>query len=421
VPESARLSHGQLSVWRDIRGLGRDRWHEANTRTIWAVADGEPGAAEVEQAVLGLAGRHESLRTVYELTDPYAPAQRVLPSVGGADSGGADSGVVECRPEEFDDLVKGLAAEPFDLRAAPSWRFRVVTVGGRPRAVVMIKHHITADGWSNAILESDFRAALRPAAEASATVTAPAPRELAAWQHSDGQRARRAALTAHWERIFDLDAASPRTTGRAAAPGTASQYSVRSRQAYQRAQRLAERFSVPVSSVVLAAFTWSVARVAGPGTPVVQLMSSNRFVQPWKNVVSSMNQWTAVSLGDAPGEFEPFVVHVHTQSLPAYRHGMYDVDEVDALRDRVRRGREPYQASCAFNFLTDAVAPPGSAPESGMVREVPFSLIGHPCYLRATDEGGRTLELRLRTMGIADGVTRDILEGTVARLSDATP
>ena len=99
---------------------------------------------------------------------------------------------------------------------------------------------------------------------------------------------------------------------------------------------------------------------------------------------------------------------------------MYDVDEMDVLRDKVRDGRDPYEASCAFNFLTGAAPPPGSAPECEPVQESPFSLIGHPCYLRATDEGGESLQLRLRTMGLAGTLTRDLLQATVARLTGAT-
>ncbi|WP_103515212.1 condensation domain-containing protein [Streptomyces sp. SM10] len=412
--EPAPLSYGQLSVWRDVRELSRGRWHEANTQTFWPLAeDAEYGAAEVENAVLTLVGRHESLRTAYVLTDPFAPAQRVLPFLERV-----DRGVVECGPHEFDDVVARLAAEPFDLRAAPSWRFRVLTHGGRPRVVVLVQHHITADGWSNGILEADFRTALCASAPAAAAPVS-TPRGLAAWQRSEARHARRAALTAYWERIFGLTTASLAGVGPPAPPDTACQYSVRSRQVYSGCRRLAERLSVPVSSVVLAAFARSVEHAAGPGSLVAQLMSSNRFVPPWNTVVSSMNQWTAASVSPAPDDFAAYVGHVNTQSLLAYRYGMYDVDEIDLLRDKVRAGREPYEASLGFNFLTGSAPPTGTTPESDTLRESPFSRIGHPCYLRATDEGGESLHLRLRTMGLADSLTRDLLEGTVARLTDA--
>jgi hypothetical protein len=415
VNEHAPLSYGQLSVWRDVRDLRRDRWHEANTRVVWRLPDGDGhSASEVEDAVLALARRHESLRTVYDLADTFAPSQRVLPRLLGA-----DSGAVECRPADLDALLTELTAEPFDLREAPSWRSRVVTRGGRPRAVVLVQHHIGADGWSSGLLEAEFRDTLGSSGSAARS-PAPTPRELAVWQRSAGRRARRAALTAYWERIYRL---TPAALGPAPAAGTARdaayQYSARSRQAYAAARRQADRLRVPVSSVVLAAFAWSATRAAGHGTPVAQLMSSNRFFPSWNSVVSSMNQWTAAELGPPGDDFGAYAGQVHTRSLPAYRHGMYDVDEMDALRGEVRAAGAPYQATFAFNFLTDGPAPPGGADGPEAVQETPFSRIGHPCYLRATDEGGESLHLRLRTLGLHDTFTRDLLTSTVARLTDA--
>lgn len=257
-------------------------------------------------------------------------------------------------------------------------------------------------------------------------------------------RGRRAALTGYWERIFGLSAAQlgaagggpqddsgpqngDRTGDEAgarpggprggSAPGEAHQYTVRSREAHAAARRLAEELSVPLSSVVLAAFARTVALAAGPGDLVGQLMSSNRFVPPWNSVVSSMNQWATASFDTGPEEFGPYAGHVHTRSLTAFRYGMYDVDEVDALRDSVRRGRDPHQATFAFNFLPGEAPPPCADHESGPVREVPFSRIGHPCYLRVTNAGEQSLELRLRTMGLSDALTLDLLRGTVARLA----
>jgi hypothetical protein len=157
-------------------------------------------------------------------------------------------------------------------------------------------------------------------------------------------------------------------------------------------------------------------------------MSSNRFVPPWNTVISSMNQWTAAMLDAPDGEFEPFVRHVHARSLSAYRHGMYDVDENDLLRDKVRAGREAYEATCAYNYIGGATAPaagrgadaePVSEPE--FVWEAPFSRIGHPCYLRAAGIGGHTLELRLRTLGLAKPLTGELLADVLSRLTDAVP
>ena len=440
MTEPAPLSYGQLSVWRDVRGLDATRRHEANTRSVWALSPqrgADPAASpapaavtvsEVEQALLALGRRHESLRTVYDLSDPYAPTQRVLPSCA------VETGVFECALDafaEFDACVEQLAARPFDLATEPSWRCRIVTQAGRPYAAVVVKHHITADGWSDDTLRREFQALLRSRAAPVSRPDPPTPRELAAWQRTGVGSARTGSVGAHWEQIFGLSAASLPLGGDDAGADAAFQCAARSRSAHAAATRLAQRLSVPLSSVVLAAYVRSAARRAGAGTPVAQLMSSNRFVPPWSSVISSLNQWTATAL-QTPGEdFEAFVRHTHSRSLLAYRHGMYDVDEIDVLRDKLRAGREPYQATCAFNFLTAAaIAPtastagrehdaPDSEPDIGW--EDPFSRIGHPCYLRATDVGGHTLELRLRTLGLPKSLTGDILADIFAQLADTTP
>jgi hypothetical protein len=439
VNEIAPLSFGQLSVWRDVRELSQDRWHEANTRSVWMLPeDAETSVTDVEAAVRSLGRGHESLRTVYGLEDPLAPTQRVLP-FGAAE---VESGVAEIgAADEVEDLIGQLAARAFDLSREPSWRFRVLTRGGRPMAVATVRHHITADGWSDTILEKDFHTALG-SPTATGAAPPPSPRELAEWQRTAGGNARHAKLLAYWEKIFDLDAAALGSVGPVVPADTARQCFIRSRSALARTRRLSEMLSVPVSSVVLAAFARSVAQVAGSGTVTAQLMSSNRFVPAWGSLVSSMNQWTATSLEvpdvpdsqDGPDAADgpdgrratlvdglaPFAAKVHTQSMLAYRHGMYDVDEVDALRAKVRSGRDPYEASLAFNFLTGTPPPAGAAaePEGEAVWETPFSRIGHPCYLRAGDAGGTALELRLRTLGLPEAVTRDVLEGTIAQLSD---
>lgn len=421
MTEPIPLSYGQLSVWRDVRNLDTSRRHEANTRSIWPLGE-QPGTvtvAEVEQALFALGRRHETLRTVYDLSDPYAPTQRVKPTCE-VETGVAEYTLLDS--PEADEFVDQLAARPFDLAAEPSWRLRIVTQGGRPYAAVVVKHHITADGWSDETLRREFQSSLRGE---PAPGSPPTPRELATWQRTGAGAARSAALRAHWEQIFGLSTAALPLGTDAETVGAAFQCTARSRPAHAAATRLARRLSVPLSSVVLAAFVRSAARRTGDGTLIAQLMSSNRFVPPWSSVISSMNQWTAAALSAPAEDFESFVRHVHSRSLLAYRHGMYDVDEIDVLRDKIRAGGEPYQATCAFNFLTAPAAADhdGGATDSEPVIawEDPFSRIGHPCYLRAMDVGGHTLELRLRTLGLAKSLTGDILADVFAQLADAAP
>ncbi|GAA1083127.1 condensation domain-containing protein [Kitasatospora arboriphila] len=414
VADAGLLSHGQLSVWRDVEGLPRHRWHEANTWTHWTVPDGV-GTGRVRQALHALGARHQSLHTVYDFGDPAAPRQVLRPFDGEVGITESPAGPATAGPAA---TAAELLAEPFHLEREFGWRARIVTKGGRPTTVVLVKHHLTADGWCDGVLAADFRRLLHEP-DLPAEPFAPGPSELADWQHSEQRARQRNAAAAHWERVF--------TSGRAAYPrpdGAAAgflQCTVRSRRARAGAQAIADRAGVPLSAAVLAAYTLSLARTAGLDFVVAQLMSSNRFLPQWRDVVTSMNQWTAAPLAVDPGaDLAEHAARTHRAALAAYRHGMYDVDTVADLCGRSWPHPVPYEATCAYNFLalegpTGPGDPAGNDPE--VLWEEPFSTIGHGCYLRATDEGGTSLALRLRTRDIPRDQVAAVVEGTHALLA----
>ena len=75
---TAPLTFGQMSVWRDIAGLPRARWQEAN---IFHSFDFPKPVSRRQlcQVLTELDAKHESLRTVYDIDDPAEPRQRLLP------------------------------------------------------------------------------------------------------------------------------------------------------------------------------------------------------------------------------------------------------------------------------------------------------------------------------------------------------
>lgn len=416
------LSYGQLSVWRDVRDLPRARWHEANFGARLPLpADGDFTPGEVTAAVRALGIRHESLRTVYSTADTMAPLQHVQPPEVLAD---IDVAVVECAADQVNMLLFEQTQQPFDLSRECGWRARVVTDSGRPTEMLVVRHHITADGGSDAFLEADLRVALttggRLAQDDAQPVPNPVP--LSEWQHSPARERGRKATRSHWEKIFTSDPVSlPRIAP--AGPGEeVLQCMIRSRRAHESAQCLATRLGVPLPSVVLAAYTWSVARVTQTPVVVVDLMSSNRFHQQWSEIVSSMNQWAAASFtlpghatDDPAAHFVEYVRHVQARGFAAYRHGMYDVDEMADLRERTWAHGDELYSVCGYNFIDmkTPATPVTDDPPGGVETawEQPFHSIGHPCYLRAIDEGAQALTLRLRTKQITAGAAERVLRG----------
>ncbi|MEV6584099.1 amino acid adenylation domain-containing protein [Streptomyces sp. NPDC051582] len=101
--------------------------------------------AALRAALADVAGRHESLRTVFPQVDGE-PRQEVL---AGAE------GVPACCVERVSEagmaaVISAVVTEGFDLERDLPWRIRVLEVEDAPDqwVLVMVVHHIAADGWS---------------------------------------------------------------------------------------------------------------------------------------------------------------------------------------------------------------------------------------------------------------------------------
>ncbi|MGW2052229.1 condensation domain-containing protein, partial [Streptomyces sp. NPDC001858] len=107
------------------------------------------------RAALGdVAGRHESLRTVFPQVDGE-PRQVVVEGRAGVPSLLVESVAVE----RVAGVVAGVAGAGFDLERDLPWRVRLLEVEGSGSGewvLVMVVHHIAADGWSMAPLARDL-------------------------------------------------------------------------------------------------------------------------------------------------------------------------------------------------------------------------------------------------------------------------
>lgn len=114
------------------------------------------GALDV--GALGLAlgdvvGRHESLRTVYPVVDDE-PVQRVMPVAEALGLLGFEHRVVAA--ESAEGAVALAAGHVFDLAAGIPVRGWVFSSGAEEHVLVLVMHHIAADGWSEGPLMRDL-------------------------------------------------------------------------------------------------------------------------------------------------------------------------------------------------------------------------------------------------------------------------
>ncbi|MGX1914109.1 non-ribosomal peptide synthase/polyketide synthase [Streptomyces phaeochromogenes] len=98
--------------------------------------------------------RHESLRTRFPRTDGE-PTQEIVP----ADGVGDPLTVTAVCPDLLDAEISRTARHVFDLASDTPFRARLLTVTDHESVLVLVLHHIAADGWSVAPLWRDLSVA----------------------------------------------------------------------------------------------------------------------------------------------------------------------------------------------------------------------------------------------------------------------
>ncbi|MFF9667167.1 condensation domain-containing protein, partial [Streptomyces althioticus] len=155
-PERIPLSPGQQRLWflSQLDAAGAT-YHLSHAVRLTGALE----RAALAEALADVVARHESLRTVFPAEDGR-PHQRVLP-VGEA---GPELPVVPFTgrtAEELDAELAARAGTPFDLAAEPPLRAVLFETGVEEHVLLLVQHHIAADGWSVRPLVDDLQAAYR--------------------------------------------------------------------------------------------------------------------------------------------------------------------------------------------------------------------------------------------------------------------
>ncbi|MEV6823927.1 amino acid adenylation domain-containing protein [Amycolatopsis sp. NPDC051102] len=291
----------------------------------------------LRRALGSLVTRHPALRTVFEDAGGRG-TQRHLPA---AEAAAAALRIVDLTgvPGAADraaDLAAAAATRPFRLaEGEPPFRATLLRVSPLDHVLVLVLHHIVADGWSVSVLARDLAAAY-----AGTELPEPALRhsDYAAWQRSRaaraaGQLTRRCEELAGAPHTLELPADRPRPPERRhhgrtlpLAAGTGLT---------ERVRALARDAGVTEFMVLLAAFAATLTRFSGQEDLLIGTPAAQR---------------TAPGTADVVGLFaETLVVRAGTGGDPTVRE----------LLARVRRAcLDAYAApDVAFETLVDAMAP----------------------------------------------------------------
>ncbi|MEV7097596.1 amino acid adenylation domain-containing protein [Amycolatopsis sp. NPDC051045] len=157
---------------------------------------GELDVDALREALTDVLARHEALRTVFPVADGV-PYQEVLPE-----------GTVELTVREVtevDSAVDALVRGVFDLAAGVPVRAELLTVDPRRHVLVLVVHHIAADGWSLSPLWWDIATAYRARLRGEAPQWTPLPVQYAdytLWQR-DLLATEESAQLSYWREALD--------------------------------------------------------------------------------------------------------------------------------------------------------------------------------------------------------------------------
>lgn len=277
------LSHEQQRLWflHQADPLGID-YHMAYRIDILGRLD----TAAFARALTMLAVRHEALRTHFCSIDG-TPCQVVKP---GADlplrlvrlaGPGPDAG--EPESARLERLEQDAVRHPFDLSApAPLMRASLIERAPGSYRLLIVMHHLIGDGWSHALLVSDWCAFYRSLTEDDAALAPPSLEvqfgDYVLWQRRFLCSEECKRQVAHWTGQLGLAPAAlqlpPDSTANASGPSTLS-FALPAQLAERLGRRLAGgRFLL--SALLLAPFELLLARYAHQDQFVIGMAVANR-------------------------------------------------------------------------------------------------------------------------------------------------
>jgi len=141
-------------------------------------------AGELDEAVLAkslgeIVARHEVLRTRFEVAEGV-PVQVIEPPAGLALPVTDLSGLTGQQAEiEVSAAISAESARPFDLGTAPLLRGRLLRLPGREHVLILVMHHIAADGWSFEVFARELATLYSAFAQGKSSALEPLPIQYA--------------------------------------------------------------------------------------------------------------------------------------------------------------------------------------------------------------------------------------------------
>ena len=331
IPEVSRdgvleLSFAQQRLWfLDQYETNSPFYNEPVTMRLVGPLD----LAALARSLNAVVARHESLRTTFATRDGK-PHQIVHPELH-VELPLADLGHLAAseREAEARRIAVELAREPFDLSAGPLLRARVLALAPGEHWLLLVMHHIVADGWSLAVLWDELVELYRAFTAGREPALPPLPiqyADFAAWHRSWLQSGEIDRQLDYWRAqlagspaLIELPTDRPRP-GRLGHRGAKANIQLPAALS-TRLQALASKESATLFMVLLAAFQVLLRRYSGQDDIAVGTAVANRNRSETERLIGFFVN-TLVMRTDLSGDpsFRELISRVRDIALEAYAH-----------------------------------------------------------------------------------------------------
>ena len=336
------LSFSQERLWFLDQLQGSTAYHIPAVFQLQGKLDQEV----LEEAFVEIVNRHEVLRTRFAVTDGVA-YQNIFPK-----DQWRLSVLSEIKQEQQDvaDWIRTIINQPFDLSKDSPLRVQLIPRGKEQYLLVVVLHHIAADGWSLPILMEEWKTLYQVKTEKGSANLAPLHfqyADYALWQRSAPQQAKLEAQLDYWTgqlqglEPLNLPEDFPR-------PGTqstrgASRSFTLGKTLNKKLNTLAQDQGVTLFMVLLAAFKVLLHKYSGQddicvGTPIAN--RTQREIEPL--IGFFLNTLAIRSELKTGASFTQLLTQVKTTTLEAYDHQEVPFEKiVDSLQLNRDRSRTP--------------------------------------------------------------------------------
>ncbi len=394
----APATRGQQSIWTDIENLGFDTSFYSSDVAVRVPAG--VGGDAVCEAVMTLARRHDSLRTLFGRDDAGKLIQTVQ-STGTLVVDVCDvEGEAESDPyDAFSRCLTEALGYRFDHHVDWPVRVLLASVDGAPHTVVLVLSQLAADYRSQRILERELTELLTTP-ETQLPPPATQPVELAALEESAAGRRALIRSEQYWRKR--LEALPAFGFPEASTPPAQPRYPtvwLRSKAIVLAADVLCARHGGSSSSILLAATALVLGRATRTPRVPLTLIAGNRTGAGLDRYVGTLVQDVPAVVDITGSTFATVARDAWKAGIAAYRHAQCTREDGRRLLAAVsaERGAE-LNLSCYFNDVRASTRP---APDTNITVDLlraalADTRVGHDA---GTESDDLTFFLRVRSLG----------------------